>query len=239
MSFRNVLSQQSPGALYVCGPNSNAQPVFMQPTFENLSDVPDSFSGQAGNTLVVNNSETGLIFQQQPTPIPKVAYRIGIDPSSNPGNVGGLKVKAGNTQPGGYALPLTIASQSSGIGDNTVDDVSNAFTIGPDTITCNITGRYVFSIQLSILGGEFNLNNFNTAQMLLNGQSIFTAPPCVAAFDGFVDATPLGFPFPLFSLLSSSSVCYIEAGQVLSLIYYLQTDYVEITLTSNISITSI
>lgn len=61
-TFRNVVSTSQPGYIYVCGPNNNSKPVYMQPSFENLSDTPNTLVGNAGQFLAVNNSETGLIF---------------------------------------------------------------------------------------------------------------------------------------------------------------------------------
>lgn len=225
-----------PGTLLVSGSNNNNPIVYVEPTFENLSDVPSSFSGQAGSYLVVNQAENALVFQSPVTPAPQCSYRIGIDPSSNPGMMGGLAVTAAETNPGPFNIPLTTQPSGLSIGDNYAYDPDGCFTVGVDSITCNITGYYQMSFNFSIAAA--NNITFNSIQLLKTGELAFTAPPALSCIDGFTNVTFLGLPFTHVSSLTSSAGVFLEAGQAISLVYNLRNTEVELTLTSNITITS-
>ena len=180
------------------------------------------------------------------TPAPtgsKCVYRLNVNSVSNPDPItGGLLVNSAATHPGIFNVPLTALNQGLGIANPTVSDVDNLFTftepLNNDRITCNVTGDYVISSSIGCLSNVLTPNNLMTFQVLQNGQAVFTSPPAVDGGQNFFTtaATPVGPFYNIGAFSSGSAVVHLTAGDVLSLVFYLQADTCVIVLTSNLSI---
>ena len=237
-----------------------ASGIIAQAPLFSIRDQPDQVRVEnTGNTLAIKTGgvygNIGEVLTRTGNvgnhclwqPLPKVALRIGVDPSSNVDPwVGGLIVNSASTQPlpAIFNIPLTTVSNPGlQIGDNVNNDPNSAFTVGANTITCNITNDYVISMQFDFLSTLVTPNNICIVQVLVNGNSVFTSPPAISSSSSFVDLTGTPIvgptPFNLAALTSGSAVTHLNSGDVIAAVLWVLYDSVTIALTSNISISSI
>lgn len=186
------------------------------------------------------------------TPAPvgaECVYRLNVNPVSNPDPLtGGLIVASGSTHPAPgtiFNVPLTGLPQGLGIANPTISDVNNLFTftepVNNDRITCNVTGDYYISFNLISLSNLATPNNFAVGQLLPTGGAVFTGPPALDSGQAFFSdaGSPIAPFYNIVAMASNAAVVHLTAGDILSLVYYLQSDSAVISLTSNLSISVI
>lgn len=179
----------------------------------------------------------------------KCVYRLNLDPTSNPDPItGGLVITAAETQPlpAIFNMPLTSLPQNIDLANGFAFDPDNCITFNNaqgsnDTITVNQAGYYNISIACGFLSnvGSPAVDNFVSCQVLRNGVSAFAGPPITFAGTNFVDisASPIGPVYNLGAFINgSSNVHFLNSGDVISVVVYLQYDTAVITLTTNLSI---
>ena len=161
--------------------------------------------------------------------------RINIDPSSNPDPLtNGLLIPAGT---GEFSMPLTVADQSLGIANPYIDDPNGDYTINSDSVLFNNDGNFFFALSVGAIGSVSKTSPF-VAQVLLQGQTIFTAPPiCAAALQAEANIGPFG-PYDKVWFLCDTGAAQISAGDelVVRILPNNPTDDNVIQLTGNLSI---
>lgn len=162
--------------------------------------------------------------------------RINVDPTSNQDPItNGLLLPVGTAE---FSMPLTVATQSLGIADPYIDDPNADYTVGANTLEINNTGNYNISLMIALVGSAVKTAPA-IAQVLRQGETIFTAPPiCTGAVQTQSgDVGPFG-PYTKGWFLSGSANAHLVAGDILilSILPNNPTDDNVITLTSNISI---
>ena len=198
--------------------------------------------------VVIGNGTTGIPSTTHRSnvtapanPIDSCTYRISIDPTSNPEPfVQGLVVDSTSTHPGTFNIPLTISPLGLGLAETYLYDPTGFLSVGADTITVLKSCVVYASVSLGILSNEVTPNNFFNAQLLHNGQAVFTAPPGMQAGGAFgvnLTPTPVGGLYNRGGFDCGSGILTLTQGDVLALVFYLQYDSCVITLTSAISIT--
>ena len=141
------------------------------------------------------------------------SLRANVNPVSNPDPfTNGLIIPMGTGQ---FDLPLTVAPIGLGIADPYIYDPEGDFTVGVDSITINTTGYYSISADIVILGSVDKINPC-MFQILLQGQSIFTAPPaCFDVSQASSDIVTM-IPYNKGWSLSGTANATLQAGQILT-----------------------
>lgn len=201
------------------------------------TDIPSGANGDYLRTI----GSTVQWAPLGPITIPAIknsSLRAGVDPSASPGILGGLVIPQGSPQ---FNMPLIIADQGLGIANPYLQNDNNDFTVNADTITINHSGKYSISFIVSIFGNIQKVS-VSAVQVLLNGQSIFGAPPLCSdgSLEGIV-VTSIPAPFNYAWFYESSANGNIPAGSEIALCILPQNplETNEIALTSSISITRI
>ena len=192
-----------------------------------------------------NNINTNTI-NGQPYHVP-MYYRFEIDPTSNPDPyTGGLIVNSSDTHtPSIFKIPFTVTPDPPlDLGSGFAHDPENNFTFNPlvdnTIITCNKTGYYKVSLCMQVLSNLLTPFNISIAQVLLNGQEIFGAPPGLSAGGPFINvfSTPIGGIYNLASLDAGAANVLIKQGDVICVPFFLEYDTAVISLTSNLSLSN-
>jgi len=161
--------------------------------------------------------------------------RISVDPTSNQDpTTNGLLLPAGTTE---FTMPITIVDQGLGIANPYVDDPNGDYTIGSDNLEINNALDCRVSIMIEAVGKVAKTAPL-VAQVLLQGETIFTSPPlCSAATMAGLDVGPFG-PYAKAWFLSGTANAKLSVGDTLivRILPNNPTDDNAITLTSNISI---
>lgn len=177
-------------------------------------------------------------------------YRMGVDPTSNPGIAGGLYVTSASTQPTSFPIPLKFTPDGGlNIAENFKNDPTNCLTLSGSDITVNRSGIYEISVQLGMLinGGAppnlgvavpFTAGNIAVGQVLLNTSHVFMSPPGVNSGNAVISltGTPVGGIYAGGVFIGGTQLCQLTAGQIINLQLFLKNDYCEITLTSAVTI---
>lgn len=172
--------------------------------------------------------------------LPKCIYRLGINPISNPDpTIGGLIVNSTQTEPGPFNIPLTDQPASIGMADNFKIDPDNCLTLQGDKIKCNRTGKYQMNLCLALLFPLWEPLNIIVCQLLINGQSVFTAPPGLNSGLPELLLPTMSPVFPLFNsgcFLNSSQIVSLNTNDEISLVLKFYYGTTVIALTSGLSI---
>lgn len=164
------------------------------------------------------------------------SFRAGVDPSSNPGVLGGLIIVGGAGS--NINMPLTVVPAGLGIGDNYIHNtLAGDYTVGADYMQINNPGEYRFSFNISIFSAPATPET-KVCQLLINGQSIYAAPPNCNDADATGVPQP-GFPIPYTTIYTLSSTATVQITtvpvQVVCRLDLNNTGNDEISLTSNFS----
>jgi hypothetical protein len=167
----------------------------------------------------------------------RAQLRAGVDPTSNPDPlIGGLLIPAGTTE---FNMPITISPQSIGLADPFITDNSGFFQVDPDGVNIMFANDYQVSFNIYIIGFGAAQNQLQAGQILVDGQSIFSAPPVCSASDysGSVITTPLvGVIWLLTGTANFQTTTPVKI--VMRLLMNGATDLV-VALTSNLSLEKI
>lgn len=209
------------------------------------------FSTSGSNTLTLPNSATNFILCFSASNIVSVIFggpgggpdillknssaRANVDPSSNQDPVtNGLIIPSGS---GEFSMPISVGDQSLGIANPYTNDPDGDYTFGIDSFTVNRHGKFEISFSFGMVGSVAKTSPL-IAQILEQGQSIFTAPPiCSGAIQSTSDIGPFG-PYTKAWFVVGTANAIIPAGTVLklSILPNNPTDDNVLQLTGNISI---
>lgn len=149
------------------------------------------------------------------------SIRAIVDPTSNPGPLNGLLIPS---QPDFFLkLPLRTNTNIPALGltNGYLFNYNNEFTLGPDSITINVTGQY--HVSFGIIALSTNQNERKSTHLLESTQTMFVDPPII--FDADRQGNSLNLPPYTFSYNScASGEIYIPAGKSLSLFLYLNNN---------------
>lgn len=147
--------------------------------------------------------------------------RYNIDASGGAGPAGGLAFDPTTTVPGPFNVPWSPLAIGLGLAEPFVEDPDGYFTLTtPQVLTFNQTGKYQISTGMAILSTE-NLGPVG-AQILYNGQSVFSAAPGCGSFGSPVGLTgaPVFPTYPYAYSLGCDTSCSITAGDTVSIVLY-------------------
>lgn len=181
------------------------------------------------DSLKCNNLEPGAVISTN------AIYRLNIDPTSNPDPfINGLIVDSAETASFDFALPFSAQQVDLGLANTIVYDPNNHLSFNGTTIICNKEGDYSIILQLNILSNLITPNNSCVAQLLLNGNNMFSSPPGVSVGSNFISlsTTPVGQIFDHGALVSGSSIVHLNVGDEIDVKFYLAYDTCVLALTS-------
>jgi hypothetical protein len=198
--------------------------------------------------LIVDDVSVALINGNRP--VPYNGLRLGI-PVGSGGASGGVYVTSAESQPTGFALPLTLMpDEGLGLGSSfAVDPANNVSIIEGNKIQFNNEGVYLvtFVTAIGVNGGSpgdpptpFTAGNQISVQ-LLEGDMFASAPITSGGCPVFsTGTTPLSVIYSGAAFISSSMTCNVTVpGTIVKLKLYIQNDYCEVFLTSGVSITKL
>lgn len=241
--------------------NITTKSLVEAPVLKLDSQVIDPLIPPAGSSELYYNSATATVryynttaaawqsLSTTPAPVGSMCcYRLNVNPVSNPDPfTGGLIVASASTHPTPaiFNVPLTGLPQGLGIANPVIADVNNLFTftepVNNDRITCNVTGDYYIAFNIISLSNLATPNNFAAAQVLPTGGAVFMGPPALDNSQAFFSdaGSPIAGVYNILAMATNAAVVHLTAGDVISLVYYLQSDSAVISLTSNLSISVI
>lgn len=166
------------------------------------------------NTIAFNPTATNIEMEVNIPTGQTSSLRAGVDPTSNPDPITmGLLLPSGSAE---QNLPLTITPYGINIADPYIQDSNGDYTVNSNSITVNNEGDYNISFEILVLGTADQVDPM-VCQVLLQGQTIYNAPPSIADFALAAAPIPALSSWTKGWQLTASANSHITAGEELVL----------------------